>query len=126
MCVLSIYLFMYLSLFIYKGVLRQNEKPCTTVWASKLGLGKKRNIRCFLVIYYHLLNFKIIFSWLVVSSSASCCSISYRFFVYYQMCSHIPSYFMFWAKNPENTPDIYYTCYIYYIYKYYKTRNIKK
>ena len=43
------------------------------VWA------KQSNIRSFLVIYSHLMNFGILFSWLVVRRSPSCYSVSYRF-----------------------------------------------
>ena len=47
---------------IGRSVLRQN-----TVWVPKLSLGKKSNIQCFFVICYHLMNFEITYSWLVVS-----------------------------------------------------------
>ena len=43
--------------FIDKSVFRQNKRPCK-VWAPKLGLGKK--VAMFFVIYYHLMNCKIV------------------------------------------------------------------
>ena len=36
------------------------------IWAPKLGLGKKSNILCFLVMCYHLTKFEIIFAFMVV------------------------------------------------------------
>ena len=70
---------------IGRSVLRQN-----TVWVPKLSLGKKSNIQCFFVICYHLMNFEITYSWLVVSMWLSSCSALYWYCI---------SCFTVWAKT---------------------------
>ena len=67
--------------------------------------GQKNQHSMFFVICYHLMNFEIIFSWLVVSKWPSSCSVSYYYCQLSEIFPHSKLFYGWGKKNPENTLD---------------------
>ena len=73
------------------------DKMRNYIW---YGCPKKAAFDVFLLICYHLMNFEIMLSWLVVSRCVVLCIV----FVYYHRSSHISSCLTVWTKTSWEQP----------------------